>query len=461
MTATAYDVVILGSGQAAGPLATSLVKASRRTALVEVVHVGGTCINEGCTPTKTMVASGRVAYLARRGADYGVRTGTVEVDMTVVRQRKRDIVDSFREGSTKAITSGGVDLIAGAASFTAADRIVVRTSGGETRELTANTVVINTGARPSQPQIPGLDKVAALDSTTVMELDHVPDHLIVLGGGYIGVEFGQMFRRFGSRVTVLQRGPRLLAREDGDVADAVTAILRDDGIDIRLDTEITAVRGDGGGIAVTATSKDGGENVHTGSHVLVATGRMPNTDGLGLTAAGVRTDDRGYILVDDELRTNVPGIYAVGDVKPGPAFTHISYDDFRVVRTNLVGDGHATIRDRLVPYCVFMDPQLAGVGLHEEEAHAQRRRVRVARLSMDHVARALETAETRGFMKAIVDADTELILGFTVLGLEGGEIMSAMEIAMMGKLPYTALRDGIFAHPTLMECFNNLFSSLS
>jgi len=461
MTTTAYDVVILGSGQAAGPLATTLAKSGRRTALVEVVHVGGTCINEGCTPTKTMVASARVAWLTRRAAGYGVGTRSIDVDMAAVRQRKRDIVDSFRNGSTRTITSGGVDLISGPASFIASDRVLVRGDGDE-RQLSAPVIVLNVGARPTRPPIPGLDSVATLDSTSIMELDSVPDHLIVLGGGYIGIEFGQMFSRFGSRVTIVQRGPRLLAREDADVAEAVATILREDGLEVLLDTQVVSLGpGSGGTIAVRVRSSRGDEQTLSGSHVLVATGRVPNTEGLDLSAAGVRSDERGYIVVDERLRTNVPGIYAVGDCKPGPAFTHVSYDDFRILRTNLVEGGDATTTGRLVPYCVFMDPQLAGVGLREEEAGAQNRRVRVARMDMSRVARALEVAEPRGFMKAIVDGESDRILGFTVLGIEGGEMMSAMELAMMGGLPYTALRDAVFAHPTLMESFNNLFASMS
>ena len=333
-----YDTIVLGAGQAGGPLSTAVARAGYRTALVEREHVGGTCINEGCSPTKTMVASARVAYLARRSADYGVRNGPIDVDMVRVRQRKRDIVDSFRNGSQRRIEStGGVDLIFGEARFVGPMAVEVSLNEGGRRQLTASRYIfINTGHRPGRPPVPGLDPVKTLDSTSIMELDAVPEHLIVLGGGYVGLEFGQMFRRFGSQVTIVQRGKQLLAREDADVAEAVAQVLREDGVEVLLQTgAVRAEQSDAGAIRLTVQSgADGAERTLTGSHLLVAAGRVPNTDRLNLAAAGVETDEHGYIKVNERLETNVPGIYALGDVKGGPAFTHISYDDWRRLGTN-------------------------------------------------------------------------------------------------------------------------------
>ena len=457
---TRYDAIIIGAGQSGGPLSTTLAQAGWKTAIIERIHVGGTCINEGCTPTKTMVASARVAYLARRAPDYGVHFGPVTVDMVKVRQRKRDIVDSFRNSSQRRIESTeGVDLLMGEAHFTGPKELEVRLTNGETRQLTADTIFINAGDRPSRPSISGVDSVPTLDSTSIMELDVVPDHLLIIGGGYVGLEFGQMFRRFGSQVTVIQRGAYLLAREDPDVAGEVAKILREDGLEVLLETSPTHVEKAGDGKIQLTIRTPRGERILAGSHLLVAAGRTPNTDWLNLAATGVQVDKKGFIQVNEKLETNVPGIYALGDIKGGPAFTHISYDDFRIIRTNLLENGNATIRDRLVPYTVFIDPQLGRVGLSETEARSKGRNIKVAKMPMNYVARALEVDESRGFMKAIVDADTSQILGAAVLGIEGGEIMAMLEIAMMGKLPYTVLRDGIFAHPTLAESLNNLFSS--
>lgn len=457
---THYDCLIIGAGQAGVPLAPALAKAGRKTAIVEREHVGGTCINEGCTPTKTMVASARVAYLARRGGEYGVGTGPISVEMVKVRQCKRDIVNSWRDGGEKRLReTSGVDLLLGEGSFTGPKAMQIRLKSGETRDITADQIFINAGARPSTPSIPGLDSVPYLNSTSIMELDVVPDHLLVLGGGYVGLEFAQMFRRFGSQVSVVQRGVRLLAREDGDVADEVAKILREDGIDILLNSEASRVeKAPDGKILLTVKTAEG-ERQLQGSHLLVAIGRTPNVDKLNLDAAGIKVE-RGFIQTNDKLETNVPGVYALGDIRGGPAFTHISYDDFRIIRANLLEGGNRNVNDRLVPYTVFIDPQLGRVGISEEEAQQRGLKVKVAKMTMDYVARATETAETRGFMKAIVDVDTKQILGCAILGIEGGEIMSALQIAMMGKLPYPVLRDAVFAHPTLMESLNNLFTRI-
>ena len=454
-----YDAIVIGAGQSGGPLSSALARSGLRTALIEREHVGGTCINEGCTPTKTMVASARVAHLARRAADYGVRVGPIEIDMRRVRQRKRDIVKTFRSGSEKRIESTpGLDLIRGEARFTGPKQLSVSTPDGVTL-LSAQTFLINTGARPSRPDIPGLDEVATLDSTSIMELDEVPEHLLVLGGGYVGLEFGQMFRRFGSRVTIVQRGPQLLGREDADVAEAVAKILHDDGIDVMLQTDAIRFEKGAGSIRLIVRESSA-ERELNGSHLLIAAGRVPNTDVLDPGAAGVKVDQRGFVPTNDRLETNVAGVYAMGDVRGGPAFTHISYDDYRVLKTNLLEGGSATIQGRPVPYTVFIDPQLGRIGLSEDEARRIGRSISVATMPMTSVARALEVDESRGFMKAIVDADTGQILGAAILGIEGGELMAMLEIAMLGKLSFKVLRDGIFAHPTLAESFNNLFASL-
>ena len=454
-----YDAIIIGSGQAGGPLSTALAQAGKKTAIIERKHVGGTCINEGCTPTKTMVASARVAYLSRRAADYGVEAGPVSVDMKVVRERKREIVESFRTGSERRIESAeGVDLLKGEARFIEPKIVEVRLNNGEKRTLSASSIFINAGDRPSIPPIDGIENVPTLDSTSIMELDKVPEHLLIFGGSYIALEFGQMFRRFGSKVTIIQRSAHLLSREDTDIADEVAQILREDGIEILLESSVLHVTQNLNGSIEMVVRTAGDEQILTGSHLLVAAGRVPNTDWLNLEAAGIETDKRGFIRVNERLETNVPGVYALGDIKGGPAFTHISYDDFRIIRTNLLEHGNASIRDRLVPYTVFIDPQLGRVGLTEAEARASGRAILVAKMPMNYVARALEVDESRGFMKAIVDAESGQILGCAILGIEGGEIMAMLQMAMMGKLPYTVLRDAVFAHPTLAESLNNLFT---
>jgi dihydrolipoamide dehydrogenase len=452
-----YDAIVIGSGQGGTPLAKALAKAGLKTALIEREFIGGTCVNVGCTPTKTMFNSARVAYLTRRNADFGVHSGEASVNMAEVRARKQSVVDSFRDGGLRGIESTtGLDLLLGEASFTGPHHLEVQMNEGGIRTIAADKIFINTGGRPSKPALEGLDKVLYLDSTSIMELAQLPEHLLVMGGGYIGLEFGQMFRRFGSKVTIVQRGDQLLGREDNDVADEITRILREDGITVLLNAQVSRVERDGGDIRLIVNTQQG-EQRFTGSHLLVAVGRTPNTDRLNLAAAGVETDKRGFVKVNERLETNVPGVYALGDVNGGPQFTHISYDDFRIIRTNLIESGAATTTARLVPYTVFIDPQLGRVGLSEADANAAGLKIRVAKLPMANVARAIEMSETRGFIKAIVDATTNQILGCAVLGVEGGELMAMIEIAMLGKVPYTALKEGIFAHPTMAESLNSLF----
>jgi pyruvate/2-oxoglutarate dehydrogenase complex dihydrolipoamide dehydrogenase (E3) component len=452
-----YQAIVIGSGQGGTPLCQALAKTGMRTALVERAHVGGTCVNEGCTPTKTMVASGRVAYLARRGGDYGVQTGAITIDMNRVRERKRNIVNKFRDGNQSRIEkTPNLELIFGEASFTGPRSIQVRLKDGAQRTLTADQFFINAGCRPAVPSLEGVQSVPYLDSTSIMELDAVPDHLLVIGGGYIGLEFGQLFRRFGSRVTIVHRAAQLFRGEDPDVAAEVLNILQQDGIEVLLNATAQRVAKHGAQIKL-AIAIGGESRTLSGSHLLVATGRVPNSDTLNITAAGIAADKRGFIQVNGKLETNVAGIYALGDIKGGPAFTHISYDDFRILRTNLIEKGTASVEGRLVPYTVFIDPQLGRVGLTETEAREQNRKIRVAKMPMSYVARAEEVDETRGFMKAIVDSDSGQILGAVVLGLEGGEVMAMLQLAMMGKLPYTALYNAVFAHPNLSEALNNLF----
>ncbi|CAN5746510.1 mercuric reductase [soil metagenome] len=459
MTREQYDAIVIGAGQGGGPLASALAGSGRKTALIERSHVGGTCVNNGCTPTKTLVASARSAHLASRSADYGVVTGSVSVDMEAVRARKRAIVESFRSGSEQQIEqTEGLDLIRGEARFSGATEISVTMVDGSDFGISAKNIFINGGARPAIPPISGLDRVPYLDSTSVMELDQAPKHLLILGSGYVGLEFAQMFRRFGSQVTIVARGSRLLSREDEDIASAILEVIEEDGISVLFEASVLRAEATIDEVRLVIRG-DGGEREVAGSHLLMATGRRPNSDHLDLDKAGIATDDHGYIRVDDRLKTAVDGVYALGDIKGGPAFTHVSYDDFRILRTNLIEGGSATTAGRQVPYVVYIDPQLGRIGLSEAQAREQGRPVRVATMPMERVARALEVDETRGMMKVIVDAESDRILGAAILGIEGGELMSMIQIAMMGEVPYTALRDGMFAHPTLAESFNNLLAS--
>jgi pyruvate/2-oxoglutarate dehydrogenase complex dihydrolipoamide dehydrogenase (E3) component len=467
-TMKTYDAIVLGSGQAGTPLAGALARSGRKTALIESTHVGGTCVNVGCTPTKTMVASARVAYLARRGKDYGVSAGNgdVVVDMEVVRKRKRDIVTSFRGGSERRLKgTEGLDVIMGRARFTGKKELQVEMEGGEKETVKAEEIFINTGGIPAPLEVPGADTIDVLNSTTVMELDVVPGHLVVIGGGYVGLEFAHMFRRFGSAVTVIQRASQLLGREDPDIAHAVKEVMTQDGLTILLNTNPVSVAKTADGISVEVSSASGTQKIEC-SHILSAAGRLPATSSLSLDATSVEVDKHGFIKVSPSLETSCPGIYSLGDVKGGPAFTHISYDDYRIIRSNLLDtpkpSSLVTTTNRLVPYTVYTDPQLGRVGINETEARTllssnPSRKLGIAKMPMAYVARALETDESRGLIKVIVDLESELILGATVFGIEGGEIMSMLQIAMMGGVKYSVLREGVFAHPTYAELLNNLF----
>jgi pyruvate/2-oxoglutarate dehydrogenase complex dihydrolipoamide dehydrogenase (E3) component len=451
-----FDAIIIGSGQGGNPLAEVLVGAGKKTVMIERKEAGGTCINTGCTPTKTMVASARVAYLARRGSDYGVDVGPVAVDMSRVRERKRNIVLGHRHSREKTLANANVELIRGEASFTAPGRISVALRDGGKRQLTAPQIFINTGTQSALPPIQGLETVPHLDNESIMEVDRVPDHLLIIGGGYIGIEFSQMFRRFGSKVTVIQGGAQLLREEDPDVAAEVTKILREDGIEILLNARTHKAELVNGVITLTVTV-EGKDQTVEGTDLLVSTGRIPNTRALNPAAAGIETDEHGFIHANERLETTASGVWVIGDVKGGPQFTHISYDDYRILKANLFDGGNQTVHDRMVPYTVFMDPQLGRVGMTETQAKKSGKKIRVARMPMTYVARAREMDESRGLMKAVVDADTEEILGVTVLGIEGGEVMTVFQMAMMGHLKWSVLQSAVIAHPTLSESINNLF----
>jgi pyruvate/2-oxoglutarate dehydrogenase complex dihydrolipoamide dehydrogenase (E3) component len=381
------------------------------------------------------------------------------VDLPGVRERKRAIVESFRAGSQRRLeATEHLDLLFGDARFIGPRSVAVTSDNGE-RRLAADLVFVNTGGRSARPRLEGLARVPALDSTSVMELGELPEHLLVIGGGYIGLEFAQMFRRFGSGVTVIQRNAQLLPLEDEDVAAEVRSILEQDGVDVVTGADSRCVEPAGDGVRLLIRTP-GGDRVLEGSHLLLAAGRVPNTDTLDCGAAGIETDAKGFIKANDRLETSAAGVYALGDVKGGPQFTHVSYDDFRIVRDNVLNGGNATTRDRLVPYTVFLDPQLGRVGLSEREARMRGLEVKVAKLPMNSVARALEMDEARGFIKAVVDAGSRRILGAAVLGIEGGELMSVFQVAMMGNVTCDTLREAVFAHPLLAESLNNLFATL-
>jgi pyruvate/2-oxoglutarate dehydrogenase complex dihydrolipoamide dehydrogenase (E3) component len=450
-----FDAIIIGTGQAGKPLSYALADLGWKVALIERAELGGSCINTGCTPTKTMVASAQVAHYARDAARWGVRVSGVEVDLPAVVARKNQVVQNARTSIQKRIDSRpNIRLVRGPARFIAPHQVQV---GAEVFE--SQKIFINTGTRPAVPQIPGLDTVPFLTNATVMELQAAPEHLLVLGGGYIGLEFGQMFRRFGSRVTIIHNGERILPREDPDVVSALQTALEAEGIVLRMNVETKHVENRRGAIGLTLESGGRGETLQ-GSHLLVATGRKPNTEDLGLETAGVLTGSRGYIKVNGRLETNVPGIWALGDVKGGPAFTHISYNDYQIAYANIVDGKNLSIENRYLPYALFTDPQLGRVGITESDARASGRKFKMGTFPMSSVARAIERDETAGLMKIIVDAENDRILGAAILGSEGGETVQILGAMILAGAPYTVLKGAVYIHPTLAEGFFGLMESV-
>jgi pyruvate/2-oxoglutarate dehydrogenase complex dihydrolipoamide dehydrogenase (E3) component len=454
-----FETLVLGSGFGGKLLAWHMAGSGQRTAVVERRYIGGSCPNINCLPSKNEIWSAKVAHLARDAARFGTVTGRVTVDMAMVRQRKREMVEHEIAAHLAQYKATGTELIMGSGRFVAPKTLEVSLNGGGARVMAADRIFLNVGTHPAIPSIPGLAAAEPLTNIEALELDYVPPHLIVLGGGYVGLELGQAYRRFGSRVTVIHRGPQLMDREDADVSAEVQRILGDDGIEFLMAAETLRVHGRSGKEVTLFVRTPAGERKIEASDILVAVGRTPNTAGIGLEEAGVELDARGYVRVNERLETTAPDVWAIGECAGSPQFTHASIDDFRIVRDNLAG-GKRNTRDRLVPYCMFTEPQLAHVGLSEGDAHRQGVTARVARLPMSAVLRTETTDETQGFMKALVGASDDRILGFTMIGAEAGEVMATVQMAMLAGLPYTDLRDAILAHPTMTEGLNPLFSNV-
>jgi len=464
MSAIAFDALIIGSGQAGNPLATALAGAGRRVALIEENRLGGSCINYGCSPTKTLVATAERLHLLRTAAAVAapeLAGADLRVDLAAAVARKDGVIAAMRDGIRTALTRkhDNITLLEGHAAFTGPHALHVSLANGRTQDLSAPLIFINTGTRAAVPDVAGLAEAGYLTTTQLLDLKELPEHLLILGGGYIGLEFGQMFRRFGSRVTVVEAGRQLLEREDDDVCRGLQEALGQEGVEFVLGARAHSVRRSPSGAVTVAAHTAQGERRLRGSHLLVATGRRPNSDRLGLGFAGIKTDEQGYVLVDNNLRTNVKGVYALGDIHPGPQFTHLAYDDYRVVRDALLHGRKRSARDRPLPYCVFTDPPLARIGLSEGQARENKVPYRVATMPVRTIGRAQHTGYQRGFWKVLVGNDDRL-LGASLLGPEAGEVMAVVEVAMAGRLKYQQLQDMIFAHPTWAEGLNNVFRDL-
>ncbi len=450
-----FDAIVIGSGQAGKPLSYALADHGWKIAFIERAELGGSCINTGCTPTKTMVASAQVARYARDAARWGVRASDVSVDLPAVVARQNKVVQNFRNSIQKRINDRpNIRLVRAHARFSGPHQVE---AGGETFE--SEKIFIDTGTRPEIPKIAWIDSVPFLTNESIIQLQDLPKHLLVMGGGYIGLEFGQMFRRFGSRVTIIHRSERILRNEDPDIAEILQKALEAEGVEFALGAKIMRVENRSGEIALTFESKEGTKTA-SGSHLLVASGRIPNTEDLGLAKAGVATDARGYVKVNGRMETSAPGIWATGDVKGGPAFTHISYNDYQIVYANLIEGKNLTIENRYLPYALFTDPPLGRVGITEQVARASGRKFKMGTYPMSSVARAIERDETIGLMKIIVDGENDQILGAAILGSEGGETVQILGAMILAKAPYTVLKGAVYIHPTLAEGFFGLMESV-
>jgi len=452
---THFDALVLGAGQAGPPLAIELANAGQKVALVERKDFGGTCVNTGCIPTKTLLANARVAHMARRAGDYGVSTGVVAVDMKKVKARKDQVSGSSREGVEKSLrTTPNCSVYTGHARFVAERAIEV-----DGKQLSADRIFVNVGGRATVPLIDGLESVSYLTNSSMMDVDFLPPHLVIVGGSYVAIEFAQMYRRFGSQVTILQRGPRLVTREDEDVSKAMLELLVAEQIDVRLDVQQIAVRNSGAAIVVQTTTRDGKSDL-AASHLLLAAGRMPNTDDLGLENTSIQRDEHGYVVVDDSLQTSVADVWALGDCNGRGAFTHTSYNDYEIVAANLLRGESRRVSDRIVTSAVFTDPPLARVGMTEADIRKANKRALVGTRPMARVGRAFERGETRGFMKVFVDADTKLILGACFLGIEADEAIHCVTDVMYSGQPYTTITHAVHIHPTVSELIPSVFEDL-
>lgn len=453
------DVLVLGSGEGGKYLAWHMARAGRRTAVVERRWIGGSCPNINCLPSKNEIWSAKVADLAHHADRFGTIVHSVAIDMAKVRQRKRDMVEGLIAMHLENYRTSGVELIMGTGHFVAPKTLEVHLNDGGTRALVGDHVFLDVGTHAAIPDVPGLEAAGPLTSIEALELDHVPSHLIVLGGGYVGLELAQAYRRFGSRVTIIEYGPQLAGREDRDVAEEMLRILGDEGIEVLVSAETLRVQGRSGADVSLLVRTTSGDRTIAGSDILVAAGRTPNTAGIGLELAGVELDAKGYIRVNERLETSAADVWAIGECAGSPQFTHVSFDDFRIIRDNLA-QGRRTTRDRLVPYCMFTDPPLARVGLSESEAQRLGTAVRVAKLPTRAVLRTRTISESQGFMKALVGAGDDRILGFTMIGPDAGEVVAAVQVAMLAGLPYQGLRDAILTHPTMAEGLGSLFSNV-